>query len=611
MATPTLLAPALGYSRLSLPIFPIRACEKGPPLTPHGFYDASANEAQIRNWWTRWPFANIGLPTGATSKLLVLDFDPRNGGPTGRSEIIRQFGSMPETCEVITGGGGRHIYFFYEGGPVPKQLAPGVDLKGDGGYVVAPPSIHPSGARYRIDGLEGPRAFLNIAAAPDWLLERIAASSHNNGRRTETIEENAQWLEGERNNKLARAAGTMRRAGFSREAIEAALLVENRSRCDPPLPEEEVRAVALSIARYVPAQPLGEEALAAFPTAQEEAAAMGGIAEGEVVRPVENYIRRYVVLPERAYLPMALWTIATYMPRSFECFPYLALFSPAKGCGKTRLLEVLEVLASRPWRGTAPTPAALYRMMANCPTLLLDEVEVLNGKNKSESALTLLAILNAGHRMGATILRCVGPTNNLKHFPVYGPKAFAVIGGLPDTLTDRSIVVTMQRRTVGQHVERFLAARAKKDVKAVCDALADFAKSDHEGVEQAYHQLLDDDLKFLTDRETDLWLPLFALCSVAAPGRVVELKECAIALSAAKAEEDVEDSHSLTLLRDIRGVWPVGEKQLDTASFIEKLKAIEESLGQSRSTNCLPGSWPGCSGVSALRRANFAPANGP
>ena len=120
------------------------------------------------------------------------------------------------------------------------------------------------------------------------------------------------------------------------------------------------------------------------------------------------------------------------------------------------------MLAVKPWRGTAPTPAALYRMMADSPTLLLDEVEALNSQTKSESAQAIHAILNAGHRKGATIPRCDGPKHELKHFPVYGPKAFAAIGRLPDTLTDRSIVITMQRRTKDQKVERFLTARNRR-----------------------------------------------------------------------------------------------------------------------------------------------------
>ena len=160
------------------------------------------------------------------------------------------FGQVPETAEVITGGGGRHFFFRYSGGAVPKTLAIGVDLKGDGGYVVAPPSIHSSGKRYQVDGIAGARAFLRLAEAPCWLLERIASGTT---RREESVGDATKWGAGARNNKLASRAGTMRRCGFSRETIEAALLEENRRRCDPPLADDEVRRIAESVARYKPA----------------------------------------------------------------------------------------------------------------------------------------------------------------------------------------------------------------------------------------------------------------------------------------------------------------------------------------------------------------------
>lgn len=113
--------------------------------------------------------------------------------------------------------------------------------------------------------------------------------------------------------------------------------------------------------------------------------------------------------------------------------------------------------------------------MGGSPTLLVDEVEALNGKNKSETAQAIVAILNAGHRKGATIPRCEPPKNEVKYFEVYGPKAFAAIGRLPDTLAD-CIVVTMQRKAKGQKVERFRARRAKAQAKPIHDSIARFAQ---------------------------------------------------------------------------------------------------------------------------------------
>src|SRR5262249_4740205 len=154
--------------------------------------------------------------------------------------------------------------------------------------------------------------------------------------------------------------------------------------------------------------------------------------------------QRYVVLPAATYLAAALWAIATHAAEQFDCYPYLALVSAVKRSGKTRLAEVLETLVCRPWRGTAPTPAALFRMLEQAPTLLLDEVEAFNGKSKSETTLILLAVLNAGHRKGSTVPRCEGPKQEVRQFHVYGPKLFAAIGRLPDTLLDRSIVLRMK-----------------------------------------------------------------------------------------------------------------------------------------------------------------------
>jgi hypothetical protein len=107
------------------------------------------------------------------------------------------------------------------------------------------------------------------------------------------------------------------------------------------------------------------------------------VSGAQIVADVERFVRRYLVLPGKAYLPVAIWIIATYAAPLFDCFPYIAALSPQKRCGKTRLFEVLEALAYHPWLGTAPTAAALYRMLENAPTLLVDEVEIFSGKNKS------------------------------------------------------------------------------------------------------------------------------------------------------------------------------------------------------------------------------------
>ena len=281
----------------------------------------------------------------------------------------------------------------------------------------------------------------------------------------------------------------------------------------------------------------------------------------DVIDGAESFIRRFCILADAAYLPLGVWAVATHMPDAFDTFPYFALLSPAKRCGKTRALEVLELLTSKAWRGTSATSAALFRMMGN--------------SKPSESAQAVLAVLNAGHRKGATVPRCVGPEHEVRHFPVYGPKAFAAIGTLPDTLADRCIHITMQRRTPSQSIDRFLQGRAKADAEPIRESLAEWAETCKESVRQAYESM--DDLKFLSDRDADLWMPLFAVCTVAAPERLGELRRCAVVLSGVKAAGDVEDSLPLKLLADVQKVWRTEADRMTTATLLQRLKEITES----------------------------------
>lgn len=297
--------------------------------------------------------------------------------------------------------------------------------------------------------------------------------------------------------------------------------------------------------------------------------------EQSALSAVEGFIRRFCILPESAYLPLALWAVASHIPDAFGAFPYVALLSPVKGCGKTRVLEVLELLCANPQRVTSASPASIFRMMKDSPTLLLDEVEALRNSKPSESAQAILSILNAGHRKGATVPRCVPPDWAVEHFPVYGPKAFAAIGRLPDTLADRSFRIPMQRKTAAQSVERFIFAKTPGEAEPIRCAMANWAESNRDAIHQTYSSM--EDLHFLADREADLWMPVFAVCAVAAPERVTELKKCALALCGDKAADDLDDSLALTLLADVRRVWTPGHQNMTTASLIDALVRLPES----------------------------------
>jgi putative DNA primase/helicase len=220
----------------------------------HGVRDAMTDEAAIRAWWDQWPDANVGIATGRVSGLIVFDVDPRNGGDDSLARLEAEHGPLPDTVRSETGGGGEHVYFVTPATRIKnhadgKLLGQGVDVKADGGFVVAPPSLHVSGDRYLWEASSHPDD-LEVAAMPPWLLARIQGANGNGRGGAEAI---ANLIRvGARNSTLASLAGTLRKRGCSKSEILAALQETNRVRCVSPLPEAEIEAIATSISRYEP-----------------------------------------------------------------------------------------------------------------------------------------------------------------------------------------------------------------------------------------------------------------------------------------------------------------------------------------------------------------------
>lgn len=176
-----------------------------------------------------------------------------------------------------------------------------------------------------------------------------------------------------------------------------------------------------------------------------------------LVRDLCTFIRKYVVVTDDEVLVIALWVLHTYVYENYPQTPYLAITSPDKGCGKTRVLEVIDLVVREPWKTIVPSEAVLFRNIhLKRPTLMLDETDTIFNPRNQDRYEGHRALLNSGNRPGTPIPRCVGTSNEIQEFRVFCPKALAGIGTLPDTVTDRAIPIRMKRRRSDEKVARFL-----------------------------------------------------------------------------------------------------------------------------------------------------------
>jgi hypothetical protein len=267
----TMLTAALEYAEHGVPVFPcwwIRddardcvcgraGCEnvgKHPiaAAAPNGFKNATTDAGTVHRWWTEYPAAHIGTPT---SWCAVLDVDPRHAGDIALEALERQHGRLPDTAEVLTGGGGRHLYF----APVPGLrcstgvVGVGLDIRANGGYVLLPPSGHLSGRTYT-DEMAHPLFDTPLATMPPWLVARAQSCATQNGDGSSGPPDWAALLTGapagERHDVACRLAGhflALLGPGRAEEVEE--IVLGFGTRCSPPFPEAEARRIVRDLAR--------------------------------------------------------------------------------------------------------------------------------------------------------------------------------------------------------------------------------------------------------------------------------------------------------------------------------------------------------------------------
>ncbi|CAN5830724.1 hypothetical protein BH24ACT3_BH24ACT3_11470 [soil metagenome] len=288
---------------------------------------------------------------------------------------------------------------------------------------------------------------------------------------------------------------------------------------------------------------------------------------------VETFLGTFVAFPtEHARVAATLWTAHAHAVDAFESSPRLALLSPEPGSGKTRALEVLELVTPLPMHVLSASAAAIFRSIEKAvPTLLFDEVDAIFGRRgKDDGNEDLRALLNAGHRRGATIPRCVGPTHDVRRFPVYAAVALAGLGDLPDTLMSRSVVVRMRRRAPGENVRPFRHRLAAPEGHALRDRLAAWADAAQDGLRDVWPAMPDG----VTDRPADVWEPLLAVADAAGGIWPERARAACVELTRANVARDA--SLGIRLLSDLRAIFG-DEDRLSTETILERLCAVEEA----------------------------------
>jgi hypothetical protein len=285
--------------------------------------------------------------------------------------------------------------------------------------------------------------------------------------------------------------------------------------------------------------------------------AASGKARSDLHLNLARFLRSYVVMTDAQTQVVALWVIHTHCFGVFQQTPYLSVTSPEKGCGKSRLLEALHLLVSNPWMAITPSEAVLYRYVHfKRPTLLLDEVDtIFNLQSKASGRYEgHRAILNAGHRRGSRVPRCVGQDQEIQEFAVFCPKVLAGIGSLPDTVADRAVPIRLERKKPDEKVCRWRRREVEPVANGLREEIETWVDDNRVDLGDAQPTMPDE----LSDRMQEGCEPLVAIADAlghgdAARAALVEL------LSGDRLDD--QESLRLRLLADIRIVFDKRERK--------------------------------------------------
>lgn len=293
----------------------------------------------------------------------------------------------------------------------------------------------------------------------------------------------------------------------------------------------------------------------------------------ETLRAVERLLGRFVAYPsDHARVAHALWIAHTWAMDRWESTPRIAFLSPEPGSGKTRALEVSELLVPRPVLAVNCTSAFLFRRVADqegLPTILFDEIDTVFGPRAKSENEDVRGLLNAGHRKGAVAGRCVvrGKHIETEELPAYAAVALAGLDDLPDTLMSRSVVVRMRRRAPDEHVEPFRRRECESISEELRRELAALGEQIPSGVWPTMPQ-------GVADRHADVWEALLAVADVA--GDEWPARARVSCVTHVTASMRGVPSLGVRLLADVRRVF--GEREhMFTKELLEALNGMDDA----------------------------------
>jgi hypothetical protein len=286
-------------------------------------------------------------------------------------------------------------------------------------------------------------------------------------------------------------------------------------------------------------------------------------------------VTRYVVLPSpQAADAVTLWTAASHAQPAWEHAPRLAVVSPLKRCGKSRLLDVVAETCHGPLITINATIAAVVRSIgADPPTLLVDEADTLWGTRKQADANEdLRGLLNAGHQRNRPMLRWDVTSRTAEQLDTFAMALLAAIGELPDTIMDRAVVVRMRRRAPAEQVQPYRTRRDAPPLHDLRDRLATWARAHLRVLQQVAPAMP------LEDRAADTWEPLIAIADLAGGDWPARARDAATTMTAAEAQQEEDTAAGVRLLADLRQVFAAADAEaLYTSSILEALHQLEDS----------------------------------